>query len=281
MSPSDLKMHGRDHLPRGADPIPGLITPVIAGSFPDLVAARNTLWGYWPLNDVSGNAHDEVAGRDLTATGTLVYGDPGPFPGLPELTAITWSGAADLLEYQQVGSELEDAFGEGGAWTWVGWAKRPGAGIPEAFFSFHSGLSNAIGIYVFTSQFINFYRRSTNVASSTVFPTSDWHFLAMTYDGSATGNGKLYLDGVQIATLTDTANMGVSFYRLGAQGNSPVGNYLNGSMAQVALFTEEIPAADLLVMAGSLLAGNPAEGKVPVADGNGSYSWEFPVEVEY
>ena len=86
MSPLTAKpvLHGRDHLPGGADPIPGIGTGFT--TYAEMIQASGP-WAYWPLDDTSGNFAELTAGRDMAAaeyTGpdppmTLTYGLPGPF----------------------------------------------------------------------------------------------------------------------------------------------------------------------------------------------------------
>ena len=48
--PQQLKpiIHGRDHCPDGADPIPCLFE-LPGGTYHDTILAEPTLWAYWPL----------------------------------------------------------------------------------------------------------------------------------------------------------------------------------------------------------------------------------------
>ena len=59
MSPIQQKpiLHGRDHCPGGADPIPCL-TSALSGSFEERVLASLRSIGYWPLDEASGDALD-------------------------------------------------------------------------------------------------------------------------------------------------------------------------------------------------------------------------------
>ena len=90
-------IHGRDHLPTGADPIPGLATSPSGGDYESGILAEPALVGYWPLNETSGDALD-LSGNgyhfdDADFAGPPAQGRPGPFPDLPAETSYEFTSA--------------------------------------------------------------------------------------------------------------------------------------------------------------------------------------------
>jgi hypothetical protein len=276
------EMHGRDHVADGRDPIPGLIRTT-TGTYTDFVLGQPTVWEYWPLNDASGNPVGLVGGRAMTVHGgTFTYQQGGPFSDQPLLTSLATNGVSNWLSYTLTTPEAAVWVGTL-PWTWMGWVYATGSN--DAMFSFHNlaagGGASSSAAYTFSPDVLRFQHDSTDVSSGVALSASVWHHVAMTYAGSGTGAGILYLDGVQIATLTNTATSQVNQMRIGAQGNvGSESNFWTGRQAQVAFFTSVLSAADI-ADAASRTTGAAQDGMVPVSDGAGGYDWAFPLEVTF
>ena len=95
--------------------------------------------------------------------------------------------------------------------------------------------------------YINGSYRTADVAESTL--TDTWHMITGVYDGS---NVKLYVDGVQVATtaVTGSITYGNAPVTIGAEPNTSTtsvsGDYFNGKIGDVKIFSTALSAADIL-----------------------------------
>ena len=123
-------MHGRDHLPGGADPIPGLGAP--SDSCDGTRIGHHHLWAYYPLHDTAFDALDHDYGAmeaHLDPVGSPTStGIAGPIEhpfedgGLPSR-----SGSAAHPPPAITGSSFHDTAGAAGgfaefgafAWIWI------------------------------------------------------------------------------------------------------------------------------------------------------------------
>lgn len=278
------RLHARDHLPGGADPLDIQATDTGSGGFTTFPEAALALfpWAYWPCDEGSGSLVDIIGGRILAPHGTVTYGNSGPFPNIPTATAVHLNGSTG---YFDLALATADQSMWAGAFTVFIWVYQDAAAVsaPWSAWSGSPSTGNTASIYTFTSNHLRFTKDSatTDVDSGVALGTLGWHPIAMTWAGPGTGAGKLYLDGSQIATLTNIANTSATQFRLGVQG-SPVGNFWNGKLAQCVVYDYELSASDIATLSGlGSAASDAAEGKFLMAVGDGTTSWEFPLEVTY
>ncbi len=267
-------------------------------TYADLVLANPCAYSYWPMDDDGPGARDLIGTLDLAENPTgnaggqpygsqntfsFVYGVSGPFADSPESTAIQFDGNTSL------------AFGRG---TLL-WANLPSVNPLKASpysmigweYAYDEDLSTLWSTYLDSDTAyrfapptpkIHYTVGSDDAAGSTTVLSGSWRFVATTLSGTAM---KLYVGGALDATATGTASSDASVLRFGAQGTGVGGptNYLRGKLAQWALFSCALSADEIAEFAAATNAPDiSAEaGMVPVADGGGSYSWEFPLEVTY
>jgi hypothetical protein len=247
-------------------------------------------FAYWPLNETSSTVtYDYVGGNNGTPTASAAYvvGQPGPvtgfgssslaytFAGTSESAVdvpganLNFSGPMTLITWALGGSDnFETALGKGDA------SYRfdiDGSGLPH--FNDDGG-TEAIG--------------AQDVESGT------WHQIVGTFTGSEI---YLYVDGVQVASGKDTSTPGDSldFWIGGAPDPTYGGRAFSGSLAQVAILTNALTAAQVLTLfeagetppfisvqttniqgyvGGSATFAVSAQGGVPLA-----YQWTGPAGV--
>ncbi len=273
-------------------------------TYSQLVLANPCVAAYWPMDDTGPGALDVFGPYNLTenptgaATGQPVgaqgafafaYEQTGPWPTAPDSTAIKFDGNDLTLAH---GTILYKAISSGtlvgGNFSVAGWVNIADTSL-HYLWDFYTGTANFIQLGVANSapnQIFIFASNSGAVTSTTHPAVGTWYFVVVTYNNS-TSQTKLYVNGV--LEDTDTFSSGISAVggtlRFGAGGSGASGptNFLNGRQAQTAWFNCVLTAAEVAELAAS--TNEPSifaeAGTVPVADGGGSYSWEFPLEVQY
>ncbi len=271
-------------------------------TYTDLVLANPCLADYWPMNDVGPGAADAFGTLDLAENPagssftqpvgsqgafSFAYEQTGPWPTAPDATAVGFSGN-DLTF--STGTILYTALGAGNPlqsnFTVAGWAYISDTSL-HIFWDFYTGTVAFLSLSTFgSSPNIKFSFDSNNggVIGSTSIAQNTWYFVAVTYSA---GVMNLYVNGVLDATGSHSSGTGSSTgtLRFGAGGKGANGptNHLTGRQAQVAMFNCALTAAEVAELAAA--TNEPSvfaeAGSVPVADGGGGYTWEFPLEVTY
>jgi hypothetical protein len=91
---------------------------------------------------------------------------------------------------------------------------------------------------------------STNPIATVTLPTNTFTHVACTYD-AATGTGRLFLDGTQVAIATGGTPLGAGNADGAALGgNSPTGDPLLGSLDQMRIFNVPRSAQQICTAAG-------------------------------
>ncbi len=271
-------------------------------TYSDLVLANPCLSSYWPMDDAGPGAADVFGALDLTEnpTGTtfsqpvgsqgafsFAYEQGGPWPAVPEATSIKFAGN-NLAS--PTGTVLWASLGAGnvlqGAFSAAAWVRIDDVNA-HTFWDFYTGTGAFLNLYAFGSgpaQFV-FSSASGSLTSTTAPTLGTFYFLVVT--SSATSVKKLYVNGVLEDTDTFSSGTSVSTgtLRFGASGtgaNGP-GSHLNGRQSQTAWFNCVLTQAEISALYAATNEPNLTAdaGMVPVADGGGSYSWEFPLEVTY
>lgn len=275
-----LPRHGRNHLPGGSDPIPGLSAILEPpGNFSDWVLALTGTWAYWPLQDASGNAVDlGPTGADLAPIGTPAYHVIGPnstdLPYAVRLTGVRANSIADDSFFDS--SDVLNA-GADDEFTAICWVK------PDSGSTLTSNLP-IIGTWdVFRTGWILYLINSTRQltfvsgngtsTSSLLGPavTDDvWTQVAVTR--SAAGAVHLYVNGSDVASNTGLTNYLDNSHgiRLGAADfdtTDPDSYFFYGNMAGAVWVDHVLTGGEILDGYNLAIAAVP--GAVP-----GSILWE-------
>ena len=292
-------IHGRDHCPGGADPIPCLPNAGGETTYPDIVQAHPCLVHYWPCDEAFGDLIDRVGSWDLVrdtadvgGTDYPLYGAAGPLTELPELTAVVNAGTSGAF-----GSDGRFAHTFGSApsfwtgaaefavefWTYLT-AYGSGSGTSVFFEATGGGGGGAaLTIDLFSAigspKGLSVTRGPVTVTDPDDMPLNTWQHVVGSFDGStlslyrngalvgSSAGGALTLDD-RMAWLNKTA---ASWFPANARG------------AQLAIYdcalTDEEIAEHLAAQDAS---PNAPAGHVLTADGEGSFSFMAPtIEVEY
>lgn len=253
------EMHGRDHLPLGRDPIPGIMVES-PGNFSEWAAGLPGVWAYWPLQEASGDAIDQGAlNADLQPVGTPAYQATGPntddlefavrLTGSPQTTISDdsfWNTADELnvTTYTDI-SVLCWIYPDSGATiTW----RLPIIGTWDAF-------RDGWVLYLQESTrdlvWANGNGSSTDFLIGPTVPLDEWSLVGATRASS--GAVSLYVNGAEVDSATVTSfgggASGTAGIRLGSvdfASSDPDSYHFYGNMAGAVFVNSVLTGGDML-----------------------------------
>lgn len=301
MSQKHHVMHGRDHAPTGADPIPGLeldIGPIdstenvgdtwgvhsngASGSYVSLIEGTTGLVHYWRMGAASGSQPDSVATAfDL---GLISAGTAGTYDVTGGLTNGeddgAWqqnAGGTTVSQHFNTGSGHRASF-SGGVFTIECWAWRDSswASVGQAGGLVTKWESSAgWALNMVQDGRLQLLRNTTGGFSATGVSADAWHHIVATSDGTTT---KIYVDGTLFHTEANASSLGTSTnvagVRVGRRASTPE-EYFYGKIDEVALYTVALSAGEVAARytAGTTAGGPQDADWVLTADGVGGSVW--------
>jgi hypothetical protein len=213
------------------------------GSYQSWVMANKPL-AYWPLNETSGAAaFDPVGGYNGTYVGGVTLGQPGaPLFGFgPTSYSPQFDGASGYVNVPEGPFNLTNAI------TVVAWVTV--SAVPH--FSGIVGRGDSSWRLSLNPTGLPGGSDGTSYGDATS-PTSiigtNWHMIAYTFTGAAnvTNNGSLYVDGAlkAINTVGALSGDGLPVW-IGGSPDYGTSRLLSGKIAQVAVFTNALPAVQI------------------------------------
>jgi hypothetical protein len=216
---------------------------------------RSDLVAHWTLDESSGPTSFDSSGFDndgtwqnsptFSATYPSVFA-PSVLNSFPDLGCLTFNGTN---QYVSMGNPPNLPSGTG-ARTLCGWAKSSslasGYRLIASFGTNAPGEGMYIGMYGTTLAGGGL--SNTSIYSSGTFWDSNWHFVALTYDGTT---AKLYGDGVLLASGAESWNLVHGSCDIGEHVASEF--YWNGQIDDVRIYNRALSAAEI----SDLAAGNP------------------------
>jgi len=169
------------------------------------MALTDNIVSYWKLDEASGNAADSVGANTLTnSNATYAAGKINNGAVFNGTTAILSSSAFAVPTTALTFS------------AWINADTLPSSGVLAAVISKYTTAAQTGGVYILLyndggTQKIHFtaYNSSTGLdatASKTqTLSTSTWYYLVGTY--TTAGGTKLYINGTEVATNTDTGDL--------------------------------------------------------------------------
>jgi Concanavalin A-like lectin/glucanases superfamily len=267
-------MHGRDHCPGGADPI-----PCLGGLTRDSAAWQNAVDSHGPLFEIYFQDDPAPSNRFADITGNLRHLIRASFGDTA--TRISRSTVAHLFADQTYSGETFPAYdnsfgtiGQPGNWsegldvfTAELWFKKKGhdRGILMGN-NVYTGpdLANFWGVG-FDAAGALYLRRFGELFTGSIPPLGEWHQYVVVGDATTV---TLYYDGVAVGVLNESAgaNPGdiVVCAREGITNIPALYETVSGYYGAIVGYTDALTAAEVnaLYLAG-LQAGNPAETELP------------------
>ena len=99
------------------------------------------------------------------------------------------------------------------------------------------------------------------VFAPSALPVGAWSHLAMTFDGAQV---RVFVNGVQVASLPQTGSIGPSGSPLWIGGNSPYGEYFNGRIDEVRVYRAALSQAEIQADMTTPVASNPNTPKLVI-----------------
>ena len=217
--------------------------------------------GYLPFNGTAGSIANNTAISGATLKGNSYIAKNPNGAGLAYGSGVRGTGLTGMVtdDYICTGSgstcaDDADFDTTTGNMTFGAWVKRSATGSLQTIMA-KMGNANADRAFRLSMSSTDFPTLevmngtgTTRTATSgqAITDTSNWHYIVGVFDNSG-GNQYLYVDGVQVATTTntnDSANSGVAF-TIGADlsgGSNAAADFWNGSIDE-PFFTGEVLSA--------------------------------------
>jgi PKD repeat protein len=218
------------------------------GAYSDAVTA-DAASSYWPLNESSGSgSYDHVGFSDLQFGAGVTRGATGPLSGV---TASSFDGATDGFGSTQTAIAGPNTFT---AESWVRTTSTKGGKIlgfgnsataNSSSYDRHVYMDNSghvwFGVYPGSAQ---------TLTSAATFNDGQWHHIV----ASLGSNGmRLYIDGKVVGSRDDvTSGQAYNGYwrvggdSLGGWPSQPTSAFLNGDIAQVAIYPTVLTKAQVI-----------------------------------
>ena len=203
-------------------------TPFVNGS-----RTANTIAGGGGLLDISGNnVNADLGNVSFDSTGYIFTG-----------------ASSNRIQFTTPTSFIYSAAGK----TVLMWVKYSSTG----YVGF-CGLGNAANGQSFnlrstaaTVQYLGFmgYNADYDPSAGPQINNNVWHLIGVTFDAYGAGNLKLYLDGVNIATTTNTLNTAPEASNIGYVARSShtgAEGYLTGQVGQFMMYNRALSADEVL-----------------------------------
>ena len=234
----------------GGSIVPRAAATARAADYSAAILATPGLQDYYQLDERSGpTVHDARGGRNGSLSGGVSLGVPGAVDGGSE-PAMSFNGTSGEATIPH-----GDA-GVSGAVTIEGWAAVRGSGHTQHLFGWRNYVTADFYIDQLASgqleaRFTNSAHQSYTI--DTAAPGGGWHSFALSYNGSSTL--ALFIDGRLRASTPASGHLiddGGQPLMIGG-GNG--GNFLNGSVDEVAVYDTALPAATIAQHEQAGLAG--------------------------
>jgi hypothetical protein len=212
---------------------------------PALVAAYGFDDGAGTLaTDNSGNGLNGTLSNALWAAGK--YGSALSFNGSDAWVTVADAAALHLTS----GMTLEawvDPTAPAPDWTAVALKERGTTGLAYALYA-------ADGANKPPAGYINRSGTDVNATGTSVLPLNAWSHLAVTYGG---GSLKLYVNGIQVASRSQTGNINSSTAPLRIGGDKVWGEYFTGLIDEVRVYNTPLTAAQIQTDMNTPVVGTP------------------------
>ncbi|MGH8023399.1 MAG: GH92 family glycosyl hydrolase, partial [Limisphaerales bacterium] len=245
-------------------PAPGSYAAAIAGAMPI---------AYWPLSETNGQiARDLVGGNNGAYIGGVTLGEPGP-PGAgfgPADYSANFNGTSGYVDVPEGPLNITNAI------TVMAWVDVPASSNFRGVIG-HGDASWRMTIGGNGDPGASDANQGDATSSSSIVGTG-WHMMAYTFNGvpNTTNNGSLFVDGKLVAhdTVPAVPGDGDDVW-IGGSPDYGVSRLLPGNIAQAAVFTNALSAAQILALY------NAATNALPVSltmmrNGRGGVTLSWP-----
>lgn len=224
------------------------------------------LVAYWKLDESSGNASDSKGTNTLTNNASATYSQ-GKFNN-----GVNLNGSSQYLSSSTIPQT------GAGSFTASAWIKGSSFASDGAVIGWGTGsVSNGTTMDIRSGKMYADFYASGSVVGSTTMSTGIWYHVTYTWDGT---NFRVYVNGVLDGTSGSIGGVNVTSSAL-AIGRAfwAAGNYFNGQIDDVAVFTRALSASEIqtLYFAGATKLYMPLNGNSVDISGNGNHGTDTAV----
>ena len=201
---------------------------------PSSVSTINTIAGGGGLLDISGNnVNADLTNVSFDSSGYIFTGASSNRIQFTTPTSFIYSAAGKtVLMWVNYGTS-----------SYVGFCGLGNAANGQSF--------NLRSPAAATAQFLGFmgYNADYDPSAGPQINNNVWHLIGATFDAYGAGNLKLYVDGVNIATTTNTLNTAPEASNIGYIGRSShtgAEGYLTGQVGQFMIYNRALSADEVL-----------------------------------
>jgi hypothetical protein len=282
-------IHGRDHAPGGADPIPGLLTDPGGGDTLDELILAAAPDGWWKLNESSGTVAADSSGNgvDMDSTGWVApaWAQASGPPGEQTADFNNGSGTAGSgwARVDRTWTTISSDF-TAGIWmshdnTNISTVMGQGDPGRAGGKGWKMGITGTDGLPFVSASGVGTVYALGAVAVNT------WAFAAATYHASST-EWKLYVDGLLQGTMTGTFTpatlLDLWIGHDGAIGFPTGAQPCQSTLSYAFLINRVLTGSELLEINNSTVPLGDKTGWVLTINGDGAQEWLPPtIEVEY
>jgi hypothetical protein len=222
----------------------GFVDEQLGPVYSDLVMS-DTPYAYWRLGESSGTTATDISGngRDGTYTGTFTLGQASGIPGETD-TAVLLDGATGHIDCGDTQMRVG-----GTSVTLEAWVKltaiNPAARMMVV--SKHINVQPGFRLFVDTDNTVGFGTRDgTNINTADTLAANTLYHLVAVEPGSAGGDAKIYIDGIEKASgaLPNVSGNTTINFIIGKELTS-IG-FLDGTVDEVAVYDYPLNATQAL-----------------------------------
>jgi hypothetical protein len=199
------------------------------------------LVGYLSFDDATGTQATDFSGTNNK--GTLFNMEVTDWQSGRRGYALNFDGADEYVSAPA--SQFTTGTSARSIAGWINPSSAASTRVPFAYGDCASGDGKAFGVYLSTTDVLNFWGcGAADFSTGVTVSENTWSHVAVTYDGT---DVRVYLNGAQVGSTTArTLGSSTSFWQIGGASLLDAGNYyFPGSIDEVRVYSRALSAAEV------------------------------------